>query len=200
MTIKKVLFIVLMLLFCLTLGIFAVRDYNAKTLDMLLSSPEDIFNGTFNTSKNIDDPASIDSGIDICVSFSNANIGFDEKHLHFGDILDEDKRTQENFNYYFIRYPYPDTLINRETGELETVWYLCKFDGVNSLILLNENNDEIGRISYNLDIQNWTGNRNLKYYWISEDNITPIFKRAETTYSAGVSYLKSKYLSEAFPE
>ncbi|MGN0722209.1 MAG: hypothetical protein ACI4LZ_09645 [Anaerovoracaceae bacterium] len=200
MTIKKVLFIVLMLLFCLTLGIFAVRDYNAKALDMLLSSPEDIFNGTFNTSKNIDDPASIASGIDICVSFSNANIGFDEKHLYFGDILDEDKRTQENFNYYFIRYPYPDTLINKETGELETVWYLCKFDGVNSLILLNENNDEIGRISYNLDIQNWTGNRNLKYYWISEDNITPIFKRAETTYSAGVSYLKSKYLSEAFPE
>ena len=197
MSMKKVLFIVFALLCSLTLGMFVVHDYNARALDKLLSSPEEIFNGIFHTSNNINDAASIASGVDICVSFSNTNIGFDEKNLNFGN---EDKGTQENFNCYFIRHPYPDTLINNETGELETVWYLCKFDGVNSLILLNENNDEIGRISYNLDIQNWTGNRDLKYYWILEDKVTPIFKRADTPYSAGVSYLKSKYLSGAFPE
>ena len=197
MSIKKILFIVFALLCSLTLGMFVVHDYNARELDKLLGNPEEIFNGIFNTSKNINDVAAIASGIDICVSFSNTNIDFDEKNLNFGN---KDKGTQENFNCYFIRYPYPDSLINNETGELETVWYLCKLDSVNSIILLNENNVDVGRISYNLDIQNWTGNRDLKYYWICEDKITPIFKRADTPYSAGVSYLKSKYLSGAFLE
>ena len=50
MSMKKVLFIVFALLCSLTLGMFVVHDYNARALDKLLSSPEEIFNGIFNLS------------------------------------------------------------------------------------------------------------------------------------------------------
>ena len=66
MSMKKVLFIVFALLCSLTLGMFVVHDYNARALDKLLSSPEEIFNGIFNTSKNINDAISDTFGTKCC--------------------------------------------------------------------------------------------------------------------------------------
>lgn len=184
----------LCLTICLMFILLHVKNSNEESFDKLLSNPEKLFHGVFNTSSNDKETAGVLRGDDISVSFINDNIHYDEKNLIFAK--NENGRSKR-FTYYFIRHP-EDTMYNKATRKLETIWYLCKFDDVNSIILLDENNEEIGRISFIIGKEDWLGKRKLKYYLVMNGKSTPIYKRESAPYGAGTFYLKSKYYSGKF--
>lgn len=125
----------------------------------------------------------------MCISLAAENIGYDKKNLQFSD--------GEKFNSYYIKAS-GDVSFNKETGQEETTWYLCDYDGVNSVVLLDENNDEAGRITYVPKEANWLGKRGVDYYWLHDGEVTQIYKRSDMTYNAGQAYLESRYYTGAF--
>lgn len=68
-----------------------------------------------------------------------------------------------------------------------------------SILLLNENNEELGRITFVPGKENWLGKREVNYYLITKDKKTRIYKRLGSAYNAGTAYLKSKYYTGVYP-
>lgn len=172
-----------------------IRDDNAESFDQQIKNPEGLFNGTFTDVRDWKNELKLIKGDDICVSVSNQNLNYDEKNLIFANT---EKHIYENFNCYFIRHP-EDTMYDEKTGKLETTWYLCKYDGVGSILLLNESNEELGRITFVPGKENWLGKRELNYCLITKDKKTRIYKRADLACNAGTAYLKSKYYTGVYP-
>lgn len=195
---RRVLGIIIFIL-VLTMGLMLLLIYtradNAKAFDAQIKNPEGLFNGTFTDVHDWKDEGKLIKGDDICVSVSNKNVSYDEKNLIFTDT---EKHIYENFNCYFIRHP-EDTMYDEKTGKLETTWYLCKYDGVGSILLLDENNEELGQITFVPGKENWLGKRELNYYLITKDKKTRIYKRMDSAYNAGTAYLKSKYYTGVYP-
>ncbi len=185
--------VVLCLVVYLVFLLVHIREDNAKALDEKLRRPAVLFHGVFNTAKDLSDQTNATPGHDICIFFSNENQSYDEKHLTFAN---EKKGTSENFNYYYINRPY-DSQYDEATG-FRTTMYLCKYDGKGSLILLDGNNEEAGRITVTAGEADFLGRRDLSYTWIWDGKETPIYKRGNTPYGQGTKYLQSKYYSRKF--
>ena len=171
------------------------RADNAKSFDRQLKNPHALFNGIFTDVRDWKDEWKLIKGDDICVSVSNKNLDYDEKNLVFSDI---EKNIEESFNCYFIRH-IEDPMYDEKTEELETTWYLCKSDGVNSILLLDENNEQLGRITFVPGREDWLGRREINYYLIMKGKRTRVYKRADAPYNAGTAYLKSKYYTGLYP-
>lgn len=186
---------IFLLIICLLFLLIHMRAVNAKAFNRQIKNPERIFNGIFTDVRDWKNGLKLMKGDDICVSVNNQNKDYDEKNLIFTNT---EKHIDENFNCYFIRRA-EDTMYAEKTGNLETIWYLCKYDGVNSILLLNENNEEKGRITFIPGKESWLGKRELNYFLIIKGEKMQIYKRADAPYSAGTSYLKSKYYTGVYP-
>lgn len=165
---------------------------NGKALDARVNDPGGLFHGAYTTESGFTEQINPLQGYNLCVSLSAENIGYDPRHLKFGDKDD----AAENFNSYYIRRA-KDVSFNEE-GQEETTWHLCDYDGINSVILLDEDNEEIGRITYEITAENWLGKRSVNYYWIHDGKATQIYRRADMTYNGGQAYLKSRYYTGKF--
>lgn len=66
----------------------------------------------------------------MCIRLRAENVGYDEKHLIFAD---EKNGGWDSFNCYYIAAPFEMEL--DKNGRQKTTWYLCDYDGVNSVIL-----------------------------------------------------------------
>lgn len=186
---------ILIILVCALIALLHIRASNAEAFDRQLDNPEELFQGIFNTGTGENDPVAILNGEEICIFFDNDNLNYDEKALTFSN---NEKGEGESFNCYCIKPAGKNPGENDDPEKLETVYYLCKYDGVNSIILLNEENRECGRISFTVDKENWLGKRALNYYWVENDTVTFMYKRGNVPYRAGTSYLKSKYYTGTF--
>lgn len=190
---SKLTYVIIAVVFCLLAGSIYYTVSNGKAFDTEINDIEKIFHGSFTSEKGYEDCINPLSGYNICISLSEENIGYDEKNLTFSDA---ERGDWKNFNCYYIRTPGEKEF--NEDGQLETTWYLCDYDGVNSVVLLDEKNEEIGRITYKPAPESWTGRRDLNYYWIHDGEATQIYKRSEQTYQAGKGYLKSRHYTGVF--
>lgn len=189
---KKIVIITGIVIVCITivaiLYVMSIRSANEKAFESKLHDPEVLFHGIFNTSKDGETDKSPSQSDDICVYFSNDNINFDEKNLVFGD---DKKGTIDGFNYYHMYQE--DAGADGDADESKTICYLCRYNDKDGVILLDENNEETGRISFTSGEQDWLGRRDIHYSWISGGKTTPLYKLSDVPYSIGNSYLKSKY-------
>lgn len=184
----------LILIAGLAIGILTIRNSNERKLEETLSHPEEVFHGTYSTNKVVGPLNDAANGTELCVYFANDRPDYDEKNLVFAD---EKKGTGQGFNTYYIK-PGRDDFYDEKTKEQKTTWFLCKYDGVNSILLLDKNNNLAGRIAVMPGEADWLGRVELNYYWIKEEKVVQIFKREEYPYSGGTSYLESKYYSGKF--
>ena len=190
----RLIYFIIAVLFCLLAALLYCTVSNGKAFDKEINNAEEIFHGSFTSEKGWANCINPPTGYNMSISLSKENIGYDEKNLIFAD---NEKRTGANFNSYYIRLP-GDKEYNEETGEHETTWYLCDYDGVSSVILFDEKNEEVGRITYKPAPESWNGKRSLNYYWIHNGEVTQIYKRSSMTYQAGKGYLKSRYYTGKF--
>lgn len=190
-TVISAIIVVLCFIVALVFLLIRIRGDNEKALDEKLHRPAVLFHGVFNTAKDL--KADGTSGHDICIFFRNENLDYDEKNLIFAN---EKKGTFEGFNYYYINLPY-DSQYDEATG-FRTTMFLCKYDGKGSLILLDGNNEEAGRITVTAGEADFFGKRPLSYTWIRDGKKSPIYRRGDTPYGQGTSYLRSKYYSGKF--
>lgn len=190
-TVISAIIVVLCFIVALVFLLIRIRGDNEKALDEKLHRPAVLFHGVFNTAKDL--KADGTSGHDICIFFRNENLDYDEKNLIFAN---EKKGTFEGFNYYYINLPY-DSQYDEATG-FRTTMFLCKYDGKGSLILLDGNNEEAGRITVTAGEADFFGKRPLSYTWIWDGRKTSVYKKGATPYSQGTMYLRSKYYSGKF--
>lgn len=192
-TVISAIIVVLCFIVALVFLLIRIRGDNEKALDEKLHRPAVLFHGVFNTAKDL--KADGTSGHDICIFFRNENLDYDEKNLIFAN---EKKGTFEGFNYYYINLPY-DSQYDEATG-FRTTMFLCKYDGKGSLILLDGNNEEAGRITVTAGAADFFGKRPLSYTWIRDGRKTSVYKKGAAPYSQGTSYLQSRYYSGKFPQ
>lgn len=190
-TVISAIIVVLCFIVALVFLLIRIRGDNEKALDEKLHRPAVLFHGVFNTAKDL--KADGTSGHDICIFFRNENLDYDEKNLIFAN---EKKGTFEGFNYYYINLPY-DSQYDEATG-FRTTMFLCKYDGRGSLILLDGNNEEAGRITVTAGEADFFGKRPLSYTWIRDGRKTSVYKKGAAPYSQGTMYLRSKYYSGKF--
>ncbi len=174
---------------CLFGSLLYCISSNEKSFNEEIRDVEKLFHGSYTTESGFDGWVNPPGGYNMCISLAAENIGYDKKNLQFSD--------GEKFNSYYIKAS-GDVSFNKETGQEETTWYLCDYDGVNSVVLLDENNDEAGRITYVPKEANWLGKRGVDYYWLHDGEVTQIYKRSDMTYNAGQAYLESRYYTGAF--
>lgn len=184
---------VLCLAICMIFELMQIRESNERSFENQLNNPEVLFNGVFTMVSNWSDAESFLQGDEICVSISNESVNYDEKDLIFAN---HGKGRLENFSSYHVKYS--DATKNGENSAFKTTWYLCRYDGGRSVILLDKNNEEAGRISFTTGEADWLNRRERNYHWIVDGETTPIYKRTNTTYNTGTPYLKSKYYSGVF--
>ncbi len=174
-----------MIILCALVALFFIRENEQRKLRNELNSLEFIYNGCYDTEENNISTMNGRNDTEINICFHDENVGYDEKNIM--------KRNPENkmirgFNSYYIKYPTQES-VN------ETVWYLCKNDPEEGLLLLNEENETVGRIYYTVDKGGLFKGDTICYFWQKGDEIIPIYKCSDAYYSFGKAYLKSRYYS-----
>lgn len=165
-----------------------LRKSNAEMLSEKLSDPSAIFNGSYDVNENTVSVQNGHGDTEIVVSFTHENAVVDEKNIT------ADNATISDLNVYYIKGPL-DEHINEETNEQETIWYLYRYDGKNSLLLLDENNEEIGKLTYSIGEKDFFGKAEVQYTWESKEGTVPVYKASGAYINFGAAYLRSKYYS-----
>lgn len=172
-------------IFLCMIGVVIIKETEQSQLRDELNSLEFIYNGCYDT--EIDGVKTMngrnDTEINIC--FYDENIGYDEKNIMERNSKNSATR---GFNSYYIKYP-------TEKEVEETVWYLCKSDSQRGLLLLNEENEVVGRIYYTIDEGGLFKDDTINYFWQKEEETIPIYKCSDAYYSFGKAYLRSRYYS-----
>ena len=188
----KIVTVISLLMLCGIAFLLYSQIDSGKKLDSRLSNPEALFCGIFTTTEDYDDPQALLSSEEICIRLRSDNVGYsksDVKNLLKGDEI--------GFNCYWVKRP-GEVALDENGEDLETAWYLCDFDGVSSVALLDENHEETGRLSWTLGEENWQGEREIKYYWLKGTDRVRVYKRSDTYYNAGKSVINSKSYSGVF--
>ncbi|MDD6043394.1 MAG: hypothetical protein PUB87_06550 [Eubacteriaceae bacterium] len=186
----KALIAIILIILCGLIALLFIRENEQSELRNELNSLEFIYNGCYDTEEDSVSTMNGRNDTEINICFHDENIGYDEKNIMKSN---PENKMIRGFNSYYIKYPTKD-LVN------ETVWYLCRNDTENGLLLLNEENEVIGRIYYTLDKGSLFKGYSISYFWQMGDEIIPIYKCSDAYYSFGKAYLRSRYYSGYIPE
>lgn len=182
---KKKMLIAITMIFSCVVVLFFIRENEQRELRNELNSLEFVYNGCYDTEVNNVHTINGRNDTEINICFYDENVGYDEKNI---ERRNPKNKAIRGFNSYYIKYPTQESV-------KETVWYLCKNDPEEGLLLLNEENEVVGRIYYTLDKGGLFRDHTICYFWQKGDEIIPIYKCSDAYYSFGKAYLKSRYYS-----